>query len=140
MKPEQALYGVCQGILPAQRIFSPSSVSLFDLKARFFVPTRPSLTAARAGAVKVGRRTNLSACSALARPCLDGLEHDGTLTRSGRRSEGSLPSGADHRAATLYSVGPWGPDHDAVMRIGGKALLGGGPILETAINTMACFG
>src|SRR5258705_4248702 len=27
------------------------------------------------------------------------------LTRSGRRSEGSLPSGADHRAATLYSVG-----------------------------------
>src|SRR5437660_12316337 len=97
---ERALYGVCQGILPAQRIFSPSSVSLFDLKARFFVPTRPSLTAARAGAVKVGRRTNLSACSALARPCLDGLEHDGTLTRSGRRSEGSLPSGADHRAAT----------------------------------------
>ncbi len=43
------------------------------------------------------------------------------LTRSGRRSEGGLPSGADHRAATLYSVGPWGPDHDAVMRIGGKA-------------------
>jgi hypothetical protein len=43
------------------------------------------------------------------------------LTRSGRRSEGSLPSGADHRAATLYSVGPWGPDHDAVMRIGGEA-------------------
>ncbi len=121
VKPEQALYGVCQGILPAQRIFSPSSVSLFDLKARFFVPTRPSLTAARAGAVKVGRRTNLSVCSALARPCLDGLEHDGTLTRSGRRSEGSLPSGADHRAATLYSVGPWGPDHDAVMRIGGEA-------------------
>src|SRR5450432_4054457 len=25
---------------------------------------------------------------------------------SGRRSEGSLPSGADHRATTLYSVGP----------------------------------
>jgi tungstate transport system substrate-binding protein len=33
----------------------PSSVSLFDLKARFFVPTRALLTAARAGAVKVGR-------------------------------------------------------------------------------------
>ena len=28
------------------------------------------------------------------------------LMRSGRRSEGSLPSGADHRATTLYSVGP----------------------------------
>ena len=38
-----------------------------------------------------------------------------------RRSEGGLPSGADHRATTLYSVGPQGPDHDAVMRIGGEA-------------------
>src|SRR6516162_200960 len=38
-----------------------------------------------------------------------------------KRSEGSLPSGADHRATTLYSVGPSGPDHDAVMRIGGEA-------------------
>jgi len=36
-------------------------VSLFDLKARFFIPTRASLTPARAGAVKVGRRTNLAA-------------------------------------------------------------------------------
>src|SRR4051812_21992776 len=34
----------------------------------------------------------------------------------------SLPSGAVHRATTLYSVGPRaGPDHDAVMRIGGEA-------------------
>src|SRR3954471_21685595 len=38
-----------------------------------------------------------------------------------RRSEGSLPAGADHSATTLYSVGPQGPDHDAVMRIGGEA-------------------
>src|SRR3954469_2460566 len=38
-----------------------------------------------------------------------------------RRSEGSSPSGADHRATTLYSVGPRGPDHDAVMRISGEA-------------------
>ncbi len=56
-----------------------SSVSLFDLKARFFVPTRASFTPARAGTVKVRRRTNLAACSALARPHLDGFEHDGTL-------------------------------------------------------------
>src|SRR5215217_4672513 len=28
---------------------------------------------------------------------------------------------ADHRATTLYSVGPQGPDHDAAMRIGGEA-------------------
>jgi hypothetical protein len=58
--------------------FYPSSVSLFDLKARFFVPTRTSLTSARAGAVKVGRRANLAACSTLARPHLDSSEHDGT--------------------------------------------------------------
>jgi hypothetical protein len=38
-----------------------------------------------------------------------------------KRSERSLPSGADHRATTLYSVGPSGPDRDAVMRIGGEA-------------------
>ena len=30
------------------------------------------------GAVKVGRRTNLSICFALARPYLDSFEHDGT--------------------------------------------------------------
>jgi hypothetical protein len=54
-------------------------VSLFDLKARFFVPTRTSLTSARAGAVKVGRRANLAACSTLARPHLDSSEHDGPL-------------------------------------------------------------
>src|SRR5215208_2790606 len=28
---------------------------------------------------------------------------------------------AGHRATTLYSVGPQGPDHDAAMRIGGEA-------------------
>jgi hypothetical protein len=93
VKPEQALYGVCQEVLPAQRIFSPSSVSLFDLKARFFVPTRALLTAARAGAVKVGRRTNLSACSALARPYLDGSEHDGTLDAIGTTIRGELAMG-----------------------------------------------
>src|SRR3954463_11473009 len=50
-----------------------------------------------------------------------------------RRSEGSLPSGADHRATPLYAVGPQGPDHDAVMRIGGEAP-GGGPILENGVK------
>jgi hypothetical protein len=38
-----------------------------------------SLTSSRAGAVKVGRRANLAACSELARPYLDSFEHDGTL-------------------------------------------------------------
>ena len=49
------------------------------IQARFFVPTRASLTPARAGAVKVGRRATLAACTALARPHLDGFEHDGSL-------------------------------------------------------------
>ena len=101
MKPEQALYGVCQEVLPAQRIFSPSSVSLFDrFKARFFVPTRALLTAARAGAVKVGRRTNLSACSALARPYLDGPEHDGTLDAIGT-IKGELAMGRESSRRNL---------------------------------------
>ena len=65
-----------------------SSVSLFDLKARFFVPTRGSLTSSRAGAVKVGRRANLAACSELARPRLDSFEHDGMLCAIGMTIRG----------------------------------------------------
>src|SRR4051794_41941865 len=37
------------------------------------------------------------------------------------RSEGSSPTGADHRATYLYSADPEDPDHDAVIRIGGEA-------------------
>src|ERR1700687_1012864 len=71
-----------------RQIFCLSSVSLFDLKARFFVPTRGSLTSSRAGAVKVGRRANLAACSELARPYLDSFEHDGTLSAIGMTIRG----------------------------------------------------
>src|SRR3954454_10291346 len=56
-----------------------------------------------------------------------------------RRSEGSLPSGADHRATPLYSVGPRGPDHDAVMRIGGEAP-GRRAHSRKRCQTMASFG
>jgi hypothetical protein len=59
------------------------TVSLFDLESRFFAPTRSIAKPPRAGAVKVGRRTNLSACSAPARPYLEGSEHDGTLDAIG---------------------------------------------------------
>jgi hypothetical protein len=52
---------------------------LFDLKAGFFIPTRSSARPSRAGAVKVGCRTNFSTCFALARPYLDSFEHDGSL-------------------------------------------------------------
>ena len=73
--------------------------------SRFFVPTRALFMAARAGAVKVGRRTNLSECSGHARPHLDGSEHDGTLAAIGMDDQrGACLSGADHRATTLYSV------------------------------------
>jgi signal transduction histidine kinase len=53
---------------------------LFDLEFRFFAPTRNIAKPTRAGAVKVGRRPNLAAYSALARPYLDSFEHDGTLS------------------------------------------------------------
>ena len=71
-----------------RQIFCLSSVSLFDLKARFFVPARGSLTSSRAGAVKVCRRANLAACSELARPYLDSFEHDGTLSAIGMTIRG----------------------------------------------------
>ena len=61
---------------------------MFDLKARFFVPTRGSLTSSRAGAVKVGRRADLAACSELARPYPDSSEHDGTLGAIGMTIRG----------------------------------------------------
>src|SRR4029453_4038786 len=56
-----------------------------------------------------------------------------------RRSEGSLPAGADHPAPPLYAVGPQGPDHDAVMRIGGEAP-GRRAHSQERCNTMVGFG
>jgi hypothetical protein len=91
---EQALYGAffVKGFGGATHLFS--FIGFFvRSQGRFFIPTRPLLTAARAGAVKVGRRTNLSACSALARPYLDGSEHDGTLDVIGITIRGELAIG-----------------------------------------------
>jgi hypothetical protein len=106
---------------PERQIFCPSSVSLFDLKARFFVPTRGSLTSSRAGAVKVGRRVNLAACSELARPYLDSFEHDGTLGAIGMTIRGEPACGRDQSRHNLVSGGSKDPNHDAVMRIGSEA-------------------
>src|SRR5215471_6496527 len=69
-------------------LFFRPPVSLFDLKARFFIPTRSSARPSRAGAVKVGHRTGLSTCFALARPYLDGFEHDGALGAVGMTIRG----------------------------------------------------
>ena len=86
------------------------SVSLFDLEFRFFAPTRNIAKPTRAGAVKVGRRPNLAAYSALARPYLDSFEHDGTLSAVGMTIRGEPAFRARiNRATTLYPVGP-GPE------------------------------
>ena len=53
------------------------------LEARFSVPTRALPAAARAGAVKDGRRAALDAGTAVARPRLDGSEHDAKLEAVG---------------------------------------------------------
>src|ERR1700746_3638285 len=49
------------------------------------------------------------------------------------RIRGELAIGVHLRATDLYTVGSFDPDHDAVMRIGGKAP-GGGPILSVGIK------
>src|ERR1700751_440457 len=78
-----SLYGPCQGgrvSIGDRSAHLISFVSFFvRSESRFFVPTRTSLALARVEAVKVGRRTNLTTGSAVARPHLDSFEHDGTL-------------------------------------------------------------
>ncbi len=120
---------------PGRQIVCPSTVSLFDLKARFFVPTRGSLTSSRAGAVKVGRRANFAACSELARPYLDSFEHGGTLCAIGMTIGGELAFRARiSRATTLYPVGP---RTRTMMQSYASAakLRSGGPILPFGIES-----
>jgi hypothetical protein len=89
-----------------RQVVCPSLVSLFDLKARFFVPTRGSLTSSRAEAVKVGRHANFAAYSELTRPYLDSFcarrhawcDRDDDRRRARFRARIS-------RATTLYPVG-----------------------------------
>ena len=86
-------------------VFIP--VSLFGLKARFFAPAHASGSPTRAGAVKIGRRSDIASFSAAARPHLYGVEHAGMLVGSGRCSRGARCRGTRcARTATLYSVGP----------------------------------
>src|SRR6266478_1328385 len=112
----------------------PSSVSWFDLKVRFFIPTRASPRSMRAEAVKIGRRTNLAACFALARPYLDGFEHDGTLNAVAMTIRGEPAFGARfNRATTLYPVGP---RTRTMMQSCASAakLRSGGPILPFGVR------
>lgn len=82
----------CMGLVKGAHLF------------RFFVPTRTSVTSARAGAVKVGRCTKLKACSVFARPYLDSFQHDAMLGPIGMTIRGESLSDAINRAAALYSV------------------------------------
>ena len=105
-------------------------------------PDRRMPMPARAGRVKAGRLL-----AATVRLGLDTAEHDGTLVWLGasrfftsfelgwrrkvvsalamegsNRSRGArLRTRSYHRVATLYSVDPFGPNHDAVIRIDGEA-------------------
>ena len=133
--PAVSLYGACQGVSAGRRIFFPSSVSLFDLKARFFVPTPPRSRRRAQEAVKVGRRTNLAACSAVARPHLDSSEHDGTLGAIGDDDQrGARLRARINRATTLYTVGP---RTRTMMQSCASAakLRSGGPILPFGIES-----
>src|SRR5215813_1615496 len=69
-------------------------VSLFDLGARFFVPTRAVAGTPRTAAVKAGRRGASAALSAVARPRLDGGEHGVRLRAVGTLRISSSAPGA----------------------------------------------
>jgi hypothetical protein len=88
--------------------FLLSSVSLFDLEIRFFVPTRSIAQPARAGAVKVGRHTYLSTSFGLARPYLDRSEHGGTLDAIGMTIRGE-PAFRVRKSIAPHPCIRWGP-------------------------------
>lgn len=94
----------------------------------------------RAEAVKIGRRTNLAACFALARPYLDGFEHDGTLNAVAMTIRGEPAFGARfNRATTLYPVGP---RTRTMMQSCASAakLRSGGPILPFGVRAKGRLG
>jgi hypothetical protein len=101
-----SLYGAFQGVSSGRAAHLFSFVGFFvRFESPFLRPDPPRSTSTRAGAVKVGRRANLTACTAVARPHLDSAEHDGTLGAIGMTIRGELACGRD-RATTLYPVGP----------------------------------
>ena len=79
------------------------AVPLFNLKARSFAPTHIHRRPARTGAVKVGRRSDLTTRAGHARPHLDSSEHVGridgvgrTISHAGTRYP-SLPDSSEKR-------------------------------------------
>src|SRR5262249_10077483 len=86
----------------------------------FLRPDPRFTTSTRAEAVKVGRCTNLLACSAFARPHLDSFEHDGMLGAIGT-IRGEPAFGRDQSQPQPCIRWVQEPDHDAAMRIGSEA-------------------
>src|SRR6266478_883015 len=119
--------------LPGPRIFFLRR--FLDLISKSVSSSRPAHRwSMRAEAVKIGRRTNLAACFALARPYLDGFEHDGTLNAVAMTIRGEPAFGTRfNRATTLYPVGP---RTRTMMQSCASAakLRGGGPILHSGIE------
>ena len=119
----------CMGFLLSSGFRTAISFSAFFIG--FFVrpgnpvsSSRPAVFAkpARAGAVKVGRRTNLSTSFGLARPYLDSSEHGGTLDAIGITIRGE-PAFRARRSIAPQPCIRWvqDPNHDAVIRISGEA-------------------
>lgn len=91
--------------LPSGHFFGSTSPTAF------FRPNRNLRTSARAGAVKVGRRSDLSTTSGASRPHLDGSEHGGRLEAIGLKdtpvllcaSGGSLMFAHQRRRSVLFN-------------------------------------
>jgi hypothetical protein len=90
---------------------------LFDLKA---VSSSRSELRRRRRAEERSRLPNLAACSALARPHLDGCEHDGAAW-CGRMTIRGEPAFGRGSNRDLVSGRSKDLNHDAVMRIGSEA-------------------
>jgi hypothetical protein len=124
----------CQALFGCRTLFSSLSslsVSLFDLRARFSVPTHVAGVTPRAGAVKDGplgpprSGSSLTAASTVSRCAWSEGDNRSPLARASAgtpvRSEGSLRSVGRTLLHNLVFGESAGFDHDAVMRIGGKA-------------------
>ena len=110
-------------------------VSLFDLTARFFAPTRSFLWSSRTGAVRAGRLFG-----GHRRLGLDGSEHVGTLGAVGMTIKGEPAFRARiNRATTLYSVGP-GTRTMMQPCASAAKLRSGGPILPLGMKAMSHLG
>jgi len=120
--------------------FSFNPISLFDLKAHFFAPTRIVQTLSRGGAVKVGRHSDIFSCSGDARPYLDSSEHGSTLVVVGMTSRGEPACRA--RTFVPQPCIRWAAMTRTMMQSCASAakLRGGGPILHNGMKAMVFAG